>query len=420
MNFALNQSKIVFYYQSFLASISVFVFFTNLDSYLFDIGVGPKPLLLIFAFGLLALPLLLSDFSRIQNIPASIIIGCGIYIAISLISFLLSNQSEAIHEILQARLRSVFFFVLMIFIFSGCKNVQQLAQIAIVVVLIMNIINNINELANPSIFGGLNDSGRPAGFYVNPNRTSFIFVIGTLLCITLFPIGLRFAFIILSIFGMMLTFSRGGLLIMPIVIIIFVIFKILPKSQVLITVATISIFFTQFGISGNLTNFLIYQALDMGVDQNVIVRLQTFIDPSSSAGNDDTSRLDIIPFALQKFSQQPFFGYGIGHTEEWGQIVPHNTYLVFMIEHGFLGVFLLPLFVYLIVKNASGKLIPINYAFAISILLWGIFSHDILSERFLLLPCSLMVSMNNRSCFDKKLTQQNKKSKKTKLSYIND
>lgn len=390
----IKQSRILLYYQCFLAVAAVFLFCTNLDSYLFDTGVAPKPVLVIYGFAAACIPLFSSFPSKIKYIPRSVVIAFSLYLAMSLISFILSPESEAVYEAVQARIRSVFFVMLMIFIISGDKLIENCVRLAMIAVIVMNLINNYNELLNPVIFGGLNDTGRPAGFYVNPNKASCALMLGMILNINFIPRKYRLLFILVCTISIMLTFSRGAMLIIPIVIFIFALYKLISRKQFICGLVVAVFFIHQFIGS---SKYILYEAVNLGLQKNVITRIETFIDPSSSESDQDTSRVDVIPFAWQNFFEKPFFGHGIGYTSIWGDIPPHNMYLFLMVEHGFLGLIIFPLLVLSLIINARGEAKYISHAFAVYILLWGIFSHDILSERFALLPFSLMIVMNVRS-----------------------
>ena len=151
-------------YQFVLAIAAIVIFFTNLDNFLFNLEIFPKPLLLIVGLGVASIPLF---FSRLKYIPLPIFAWCSAFLTICLTYSLFSNFSEI--QVLQDRLRSIFFLLVTIVVFSGDKSIIIWVRRAIVLVSIINVFNNFYELINPSIFGLLNITGRAAGFYIKPN-----------------------------------------------------------------------------------------------------------------------------------------------------------------------------------------------------------------------------------------------------------
>ena len=231
-------------------------------------------------------------------------------------------------------------------------------------------------------------------------------MLGMILSITVLPLKYRLLFLIICSFGIVLTFSRGALLCLPIVISILAAHKIIQRNQLLFVIFGLSITIFCLGVSGN---FIVNYASDLGLNDNAKTRIQAFIDPISNwEAGDDTSRIDIIPFALQNFSNHPFFGNGIGFTQTWGEILPHNIYLLFMVEHGILGTLIFPTLILSIVNKSLGEVKSIGQAFAVFVLIWGIFSHNILDERYSLVAFSLMTAMNVDSQLEYKSRMKHK------------
>jgi O-antigen ligase len=134
------------------------------------------------------------------------------------------------------------------------------------------------------------------------------------------------------------------------------------------------------------------------LNQNILGRITWFQDPFSDDADQDTSRLDIVQVGWKLFSQSPILGNGLASTQTWSEpLATHNMYLNLMVEHGFLGALIMPLLIYAVIKNACGETKIIGFIFAAFILLWGIFSHNILEQRFILILFSLMASMTMQS-----------------------
>lgn len=394
-----TKSNFLLYYQCALAIGAISIFFTDLHLYLYNAEViSFSPVLFIALFGVSTVPLLASN---LKYLPIPLMSWCGLYVAISSISFLLSTPNEVVSKELQTRLFSTLFLIIMIIIFGRFYLVQLWTRWAVFVVTILNILNNILELLNPLVFSELNDTGRPAGFYVDPNKSGCALVLGMIFSVSLLPAKYRIPFILLVGFGIALTFSRGAILSWLIVVMILLTKRVIPRNQLFYWVVGLGVGIIIIQLLQ--ANFLSMTNLGNSdeLNPNIAGRLNWLQNPSSSDANSDTSRLEIIKYAWQKFSEKPFFGNGIAYTQLWGEIRAHNMYLLFMVEHGFLGIFLLPLLIYCVIYNACGETKNIAFSLAIFLTIWGCFSHRIVEERYILIMISLMAAMTIQSQFKK-------------------
>ena len=77
MTLTLNKKNkkidLLLYYQCTLAVGFVLAFGTNLDVYLFDVGITPPPTVWITFFGIAAIPLLFSFSSKYKYISAHVV-----------------------------------------------------------------------------------------------------------------------------------------------------------------------------------------------------------------------------------------------------------------------------------------------------------------------------------------------------------
>ena len=103
------------------------------------------------------------------------------------------------------------------------------------------------------------------------------------------------------------------------------------------------------------------------------------------------------------FLDNPLFGNGIGSTDLWAELVStHNMYLYLMADYGILGIILYPLLVLVTVWHSHKEVRSIALAFASFALMWGFFSHNIMSEYYSLIAFALMASMSYQSRIDEK------------------
>ena len=392
------QNKLWIYYQCILAISAVFVFFTDLDVYLIRVKIGPEPKLLVAAFILGSIPLLKNFFSRLKHFSFPLIIWCVGYIGTSSFYLLFAFPHETVFQELETRILSIIFLLTMLLIFSQHTIVENCAKYAIVAVSFLNVFNHIYEFFNPRIFGALNDSGRPAGFYIDPNKAGCALVLSLIFGVGVLPSKYRVPFVLVIGFGVFLTFSRSAILCWIIIVVILFVNDILPRRQSLFWALVIGIILLCIGTLG-ITFIDIYDLQERGIlNENIMSRLAWFLDPSSRDAYDNSSRFDIVEFGWQRFVEHPFLGNGIGSTRTWSKdISTHNMYLFFMIDHGFIGALFLPLVVYAVVRKAKEDTKYLAFVYAIFILFWGLFSHNVMEQRFILLTFSLMATMTRNS-----------------------
>lgn len=393
MNRTLNKEvDLLLYYQCILAIGAVFTFFSKLDVYLADVGIAPAPKILVFVFGIASTPLLFSIFSRLKYFSLSLFSWCSGYILVSLLSFLLFLSSAAAHQELESRILSVLFIIIMFLVFSGYYIVHLWTRRAVCFVVLMSVFNNIYEMFNPLVFNALNKSNRPAGFYINPNESGCALILGMIFSVGMLSPRYRVPFVTIIGLGVLATFSRGAILSWFIVVIILIITRVIPRSQLYWVIGIGMIILGLLSMFGDILN--LGQMQDFGwLNENILGRVEWFQNPSTSEDSAG-SRLDVAVQAWQMFAEHPLLGNGIGSTLELSVgISTHNMYLYFMADHGILGAFILPLLVYAVTLHTRAESKYVGLAFAIFVLFWGFFSHTILSDRYTLMMFSLMAAM---------------------------
>ena len=401
-----QKTKFLLYYQSALAIGSVLFFFTFVDVYFYDIRQLPPPVVLVALFIVAGVLLLIfTRFTILKYLPAELITWCGGYLAISLFSFILvlcfyseyPFAQESFQEV-RTRILSELFLLIMCLIFSRYPKIQNLTRAAICVAVLLAIFNNIREVSDPLAFQGINNTGRAAGYYLNPNRTGCALMLGMIFGIGILPKQLRMPFALLIIFGIFLTFSRGAILAWFMVMAIFIQAGVISRKQWLSWVVGIVTIISV--VSPIISNIDINELQRTGLInvgmENITGRLEWFQNPLANKEDSGDSRLEVVMTAWNMFVEHPILGNGIASTRNlnnWG-ISTHNMYLLFVTEHGILGIFILPLLVYVVTWKSRGETKHIGLAFSSFILLWGLFSHNIVEERYILISFSLMAAMN--------------------------
>jgi cell division protein FtsW (lipid II flippase) len=272
-----------------------------------------------------------------------------------------------------------------------------------------NVFINFYQLFNPSAFpvkdeeSILYSSQRVFGFYGDSNLAGFALILCIILSVDLIEPKYRFPFVLLGGIGILPTFSRGAMICWFLTVIILFITKIIPRYQIPhISLSLITIFII---LQLQLTNLSSLERLDGSplLSQDMQDRIAWIVDPFSSKSQkiDNDSRVDLIQQSWQKFAEKPFLGNGLDSSQTQFSVShsqdTHNMYLKLMVEHGFLGVFIYPLLILAAIWKARGETKKIGIVFAINLLIWGVFSHTIINDFFILVAFGLMACMAKQS-----------------------
>ena len=397
------------HYQCGLAVLSVLIFFTNLDVYWDSAGILPlAPLHWIFLFGAATLPLTLSFSSRKSFLPRGLLFWCAGYFLISLIWFwffssLLKASPEAFQE-LRDRTLSVIFILVALLIYSKHNVVQVWARSAFIAAGLMGTVNNIYEFLNPLVFSGLNETGRPAGFYVNSNNCGCALIEALLVGIGLLRPIYRLPYACAIGVGVFLTFSRAALLAWLVVMAILLLMGIVPHRHLVWWFIGLVVSITALvTIGGNF--FDIAQLEDAGlINNNVLERLSQTEGASQATDDSTLARIAVAELAWKMFINHPLIGNGIGSTLDLDvgglvdhHISTHNQYLYFLADHGVLGILIYPLLIYSMLYPFNNKHRSVNVALAVFCLIWGFFSHTVILLRLHLTVFALIATLNQKT-----------------------
>lgn len=384
-----TQKRIPFivYYQGFLSISAILVFFTRLDIYVQNKGFG-IPLYWMIAFVLASIPLLNNIFKRLQYIPHSILIWCAVYLALPLISILISSQIPD-QQLLEDHFRSIIFFLLMLVIFSQHSCITIWGKKAVLITTIANTLMYIYEFFNPTTFYLEQDAaGRSSGFYHDSNSAAWAIITGMILTIDLIKPKYRIFYALFIFLGITTTFSRGGFAGWGLVILLFILTKVIPRYQIplllLSGLVTISILSTQLN---NLSHLKTADGTEL-FNEDSISRVEFLLNPLGHEDTSEDGRLSHVDDAWKKFAKSPFIGGGLGSganenylNSEGNPQRSHNIYLDQMVEYGFLGALLYPWLLVGCIWKVQGKLLRKQViVLLLFLLIWGFFSHTVINS----------------------------------------
>lgn len=375
-------------YRKVLACLCVGAFYTGMLNYLFLTGwLSVRPAVFIVAFLGLALPLLAAHGSLRMVLVTPLTLWCGFYAAITMIWFMSSSQSAVASEELVSRLLSVTFILTVLVILADVRA-HNVARWSVLWSVLAGVGLNAYDLFNPLTFSPF--LGRAAGLYMNPNTAAVALVLGMVLSVEVLPVRLRAGFVGLIGIGVLLTFSRSGAL-------LWVLATGLLVGTRAMTIGALVRFagLASVVVAGLLAVSGRWQAAVGGlplVSSDAWGRLrlgERAVDYSAEI------RLAAAREAWAMFRDKPIVGHGVGATAEW--VLPestHNIYLRHLAEYGVVGLAIVPLLAWSVLRRRAGVPVPrAALGIVAGVVVFGAFSHNVLDERPILIALTAAAAM---------------------------
>jgi O-antigen ligase len=240
----------------------------------------------------------------------------------------------------------------------------------------------------PGFDAAIYERTRAGGLYLQPNIASTAL---NLLFLALLPrVTPAIATLLAAIlfFAVILTFSRSGILLSVLILSIGFLTGKISRLQVMLVIFIV--FFLSFS---DVSRFII-EAFDItsGSGFNRLTNIETFFSMSGAAQD---SRTIIADNAFVDFFDAPIIGHGAGYSWEWAENQPdkagtHNIYLRYMLEFGFMGVFIWPGLILAIycMRHPSLPRVWGLAIFGFSLFI-GFFSHNLPEQEAMLIPIFL-------------------------------
>ncbi len=352
-----------------LALASVLVFFTNLDNYGFALG-GPGASLwvIMFAAGA-AIALVVHPYRRLHLLQSPFMAWLLFYFALTTAWALFATNLPEFSQFILHRYRSIVCVLVLALLFDD-QRARRWAVVAIAACVVFAAALNVAEfLSLVNLTAGQERiPGRSSGFYTNPNGSALAITMGIALVTEEIPKRWRIPLLLVGIMGVLTTFSRGAMVCLALAFLLLAWRKALGTWYVLLGC-----------LCGVL---LISYALDFAathdvLNDNTATRLRL--------AHDDSGRIELALKAWNMFLTSPIVGHGLGATQTWdtGQYA-HNMFLTLAAEQGILGLLAFPAIgVALVGSNRAAT------CFVAVLMAAGLFSHDLLDSRSILLLVAL-------------------------------
>lgn len=382
------------YYQSGLAIVAVFFFFTRLDTYLVIANIANSPIGWILPYIILCIPVfVLKKFS----FPSlAVFLWCLSYLLITFIYYTLFPVSEFSSKVLLERSFATGFLIATVVILADSEVLIK-TRYALLVATLIGVLNNLFQFFNPSAFLGLVE-GRATGLYLDPNDCASALTLGMIFTLDLLKPKYRMPWVLTVGLGVALTLSRGGLLTWMIVVIAFSVTRLITVKQLMVWILGISMclfLFIQMELQADGSGILEL------LDSNALGRLESITEGSTIEDPAAIERQEVAKKAWELFLERPLLGNGIGAMQDYTitgfTVSSHNMFLLYLAEYGFLGIFILPLIIYASLYSARGSTRKLGTVFALCVLLSSLFAHTILDMRHYLMMFAVMTVMSVHS-----------------------
>ena len=383
------------FYHKTLVVLAVAIFYTNLPLYLY-INHGSTgmeaPKLWVLGFCLFTLPVLFREMTVWKALKSPAALWCLGYAWLTVMSFLLSAQSEMNWQEVRWRFLTIIELLIFLMLFANA-DANKLARQTVMVAVLWGVAINMYELFVPLAFSRV--LGRSAGMYMDPNVTAEALVLGMIFGVTILAPAYRSPFVLLTGLGVFLTLSRAGiggwiiaaaamtlgglvrlksLLLSVFLCMMLIVVWLLPQWDQLLTT------WERTGVINN----------------NLLERLDWMLDPTGVSDYSGWLRAHVAKQSWAKVADHPVLGNGPGASLE-AEVGTHNTYLMFMVDHGVVGVLILPLLLVAVTVGVGGQSRGVAVIFGCIVLFLSLFTHTTLYREQGVLLFALMAAMTIES-----------------------
>jgi O-antigen ligase len=381
-------------YRKALAVMAVVLFFTNCIGFVFDAELTSiPPLYPYLALVGLSLPLLLTSHG-LGGAPGrrAMLWACA-YCAIVVTSVFWSEQSDATLAEVRLRLLGAGFMVTMLIVLADARALSSVRS-SIAVCTVVAAIINVYELPHPHVFSAV--VGRAAGLYMNPNMSGEALTLGALISVGSLSRRWRAPFLAIVLAGVVLTLSRAAIFCWVLILPLLITRRVVRVRALLTAVCAMA-------LVGAATLFLtaagqrVLDAFRVGGDVLEVWNRVLSFNAVVAAGDFSTEmRLAAARRAMEMFTTHPLLGYGTGATTTWAfPISTHNIYLRHLAEYGIVGGAIYPSLVGITSHGLWARDRTLAVATGLFLLIWGLFSHNVLDAWYNLLAVSYFLALGD-------------------------
>ena len=379
-----------------LAGLWVIVLFSNFPVYVGEF-VFPEivPLhWLVVLFALTAVRLIGADRNARDRAPI-FLAALVCYACVCLAWYVAQGGGEPV--VLRQRLLGLAVCGASYMVFAASAAALQAARHALVYMVLFCVVLNIWDITHPGMLVPITSEfatpGRAAGLFINPNQAGAALVTGFTLSVSVVPRRWRFAYLAAVAIGVGLTFSRGAILGLALVSIVLAYGRqTLSLRQIAAALVIVS---ALTWIAWLIASSELQERFN--IDPEVALdRVLWILDPTGRSDFSQEERFEVLERGWEQFLASPLVGNGVGSTELWeARASTHNMYVMLASDFGLIGLLAFPS---IVLAAMGSRVTAFGDAFvaALFLLFWGLFSHNILSEYYLLITISMIAALSRR------------------------
>lgn len=376
---------------SWVAALWVVVLFSNIPSYI-EAFVSPALVPLHWIIVLLALAAVQLRWPVDQRGVVRFLVVLTAYEVMCLAWYVAQGGGDPI--VVRERLLGLAVCAVAYMVFASSPSALRAARVALAWVVVFSAAVNVWDITHPfslipadSEFSLL---GRAAGFFINPNQSGAALVVGFALSVSVVPRSWRIPYLVMVAVGVVLTFSRAALIGLVLVSLALAWGgRALSLKQLGLAIAAIA-------LVGWIAWLVTAAELEsrFHIDPDVAAdRLLWILDPTGRSDYSQEEREVLVERGWYQFERAPFTGNGVGSTELWEErSSTHDEYVMLASDFGFLGLLAFPFIIF----TAMGMRLRWSDDSSVAglfLLFWGLFSHNVLTEAYLLLAIGLLAAL---------------------------
>lgn len=361
-------------YATLLAVLAVGGLWSGLVGYLQTRGLMPAaPLLLVRGLTVLALPVLLKPKILQAIVRNPLFLWTIGYLLFSAIALLAGPQSPAGVQAFRERIVTAVFLVTMLGIALVPGVHRQIGRLMVVgglATLLFMLVDLIRPLTFSAVYG------RPAGLYINPNLTAAALTVAIITAVHVIGRRRELVFAALGI-GVVATLSRGSIGALVLILPFILRSRRARLKPMLIGLGVLVLAITVTGLWEQVVRTVVESPL--GSERlRAITQMDGGVLTNAFEDASTQQRATAAALAWRYFLDHPLLGAGLGATTDWTlPYSTHNIYLRHLAEHGLLGFWIYPLFVWIIARRAPRVA---RWPTAVAFLVMGLVSHSVLDN----------------------------------------
>ena len=365
--------------------------YLDISNYVYSVlNSDIEPKYFYYASVVIVAPLLLSKFRNFVLYMASPF-SLWVFAEIIIHSYGLLDGNEATVHLIMVREQYLILSLLFGFTASIARTESYNGIFRILAITIPVLV--IIDFVSPGIFYPIGTEGavqgRAAAMYINPTRAGQAILLTCLLAIPVMRLQYRMPLLLLAGAGIIVTFSRGPILVWISSLFFLLITRKLPKYSFVFTIVAFAVLPLLLSI------FISYLQVhqDQGLD-NILARLDFF---QTQSLNDDSAqqRMAVLEAGWRIFLENPIFGAGTGITSFQSNLWPlmvntHNQIALVAAEQGIIGI---ALWVWLLVILWRGRYFQdtsFQLAAAVGTFLMSFFTHNMFDTLYWLMTFALI------------------------------